>query len=59
MNNNTALNAFVLTVGLAAATLGIGKSIARWNTAEYNRQFGPVQVYTLPTTPATGEYTAY
>ena len=59
MNTNTALTAFLLTAGLAVATIGIGKSVARWNTAEYNRQFGPVQVYTLPNTPATGEYTAY
>lgn len=59
MSNNTALTAFLLTAGLAIATIGIGKSVARWNTAEYHYKFGPVEVYSLPTTPATGEYTAY
>ena len=57
--SNTALNAFLLTAGLAIATIGIGKSVANYQQLEYFKQFGPVQVYTLPSEPATGEYTSY
>ena len=52
-------NAFLFTAGLAIATIGIGKSVANYQQLEYSKQFGPVQVYTLPSEPATGEYTSY
>ena len=59
MTHHSALHAFLFTAGLAIATIGIGKSIANYQQLEYSKQFGPVQVYTLPSEPATGEYTSY
>ena len=59
MTHHPALHAFLLTAGLAIATIGIGKSIANYQQLEYSKQYGPVQVYTLPSEPATGEYTSY
>ena len=59
MKHYPALHAFLFTASLAVGTIVIGKWVADYQQLEYSKQFGPVQVYTLPETPATGEYTSY
>ena len=59
MKHYPALHAFLFTASLAVGTIVIGKWVADYQQLEYSKQFGPVQVYTLPKTPATGEYTSY
>ncbi len=53
---NTAALAFFCTSFLATTTILVGYGVANWQQAQYEKQFNG---YELPTTPATGEYTAH
>lgn len=54
--DRTALYCFIATSFLATATIMIGYGVNNWMDATNERLEAR---YELPTTPATGEYTAY